>query len=38
MSGEMKLEEARKLQKVFRSKLNKISRGRHKSEEYESAF
>ena len=31
-SGEMKLEEARKLQNVFKSNLNEISRGRYKSD------
>ena len=32
-SGEVKLEEAKKLQNVFKSKLNEISRGWYKSEE-----
>ena len=32
-SGEIKLEEAKKLQNVFKSNLNEISRGRYKSEE-----
>ena len=32
-SGEMKLEEAKKLQNEFKSNLNEISRGRNKSEE-----
>ena len=34
----MKLEEAKKLQNVFKSNLNEISRGRHKSEEKKRAF
>ena len=33
----MKLEEAKKLQNVFKSNLNEISKGRYKSEEQESA-
>ena len=33
----MKLEEAKKLQNVFRSNLNKISRGRYKAKEQKSA-
>ena len=32
-SGEMKLEEAKKLQNVFKRNLNEELRGRHKSEE-----
>ena len=32
-SGEIKLEGAKKLQNIFKSNLNKISRGRNKSEE-----
>ena len=34
----MKLEEAKKLQNVFKSNLNEISKGRYKSEEQESAL
>ena len=34
----MKLEEAKKLQNVFESNLNKISRGRYKSEEQKSVL
>ena len=37
-SGEMKLEEAKKLQNMFKSNLNKISRGRYKSEEQKRAL
>ena len=34
----MKLEEAKKMQNVFKSNLNKISRGGYKSQEQKSAF
>ena len=34
----MRLKEAKKLQKVFKSNLNEISRGRYKSEEHKSAL
>ena len=34
----MKLEEAKKLQNVFKSNLNKISKGRYKSKEQKRAF
>ena len=34
----MKLEEAKKLQNVFKSNLNEISKGRYKSEEEKSAL
>ena len=34
----MKLEEAKKLHNVFKSSLNKISKGRYKSEKQESAL
>ena len=34
----MKLEEAKKLHNVFKSNLNKISKGRYKSEKQESAL
>ena len=34
----MKLEEAEKLKNVFKSNLNKISKGRYKSEEQKSAL
>ena len=34
----MKLEEAKKLQNVFKSNLNEISRGRFKSKEQESVL
>ena len=34
----MKLEEAKKLQNVYKSNLNEISRGRHKSKEQKSAL
>ena len=34
----MKLEEAKKLQNIFKSNLNKISRGRFKSKEQKSAL
>ena len=34
----MKLEEAKRLQHVFKSNLNKILRGRYKSEEQKSAL
>ena len=34
----MKLEEAKKLQNVFKSNLNEISKGRYKSEEQHSAL
>ena len=34
----MKLEEAKKLQNVFKSNLNEISSGRYKSEEQKSAL
>ena len=37
-SGEIKLEEAKKLQGVFKSNLNEISRARNKSEEEKSAI
>ena len=37
-SGEMKLEETKKLQNVFKSNLNEISKGRYKSEEQHSAL
>ena len=37
-SGEMKLEEAKKLQNVFESNLNEMSRRRYKSEEQKSAL
>ena len=37
-SGEMKLEEARKLQDKFKSNLNGISRGRNKSKEQKNAL
>ena len=37
-SGEIKLEEAKKLQGVFKSNLNEISRARNKSEEQKSAI
>ena len=37
-SGEMKLEEARKLQNKFKSNLNGISRGRNKSKEQKNAL
>ena len=37
-SGEMKLAEAKKLQNVFKSNLNEISKGRYKSEVQESAL
>ena len=37
-SDEMKLEEAKKMQNVFKSNLNKISRGEYKSQEQKSAF
>ena len=37
-SGEMNLENANKLQNVFKSNLNKISRGRHKSKEQKRAL
>ena len=37
-SGEMKLEEAKKLQNVFKSNLNEIPRGRNKSEEQKMAL
>ena len=36
-SGEMTLEQAKKLQKVLLSNLNKISKGKFKSEEQQSA-
>ena len=32
ISGEMKLQEAKKLQNVFKSNLNEISKGRYRSE------
>ena len=35
-SGDMKLEEAKKYQKVFKSNLQEIVRGRYKSKEQES--
>ena len=34
----MKLEEAKKLQNVFKSNLNEISSGRYKSEEHKTAL
>ena len=34
----MKVEEAKKLKNIFKSNLHKISKGRHKSEEQESAL
>ena len=34
----MKLEEAKKLQNVFKSNLNKISKGRYKSKEQKNTF
>ena len=37
-SGEMKLEEAKKLQNMFKTNMNEISKGRYKSEEQESAL
>ena len=37
-SGETKQEEAKQLQNAFKSNLNKISSGRYKSEEQESAL
>ena len=37
-SGEMKLEEAKKLQNLFKSSLNEISRRRNKSKEQKSAL
>ena len=37
-SGEMKLEETKKLQNVFKSNLNEISKGRYKSEEQHGAL
>ena len=37
-SGEMKLEGSKKLQDVFKSNLNEISRVRHKSKEQKSAL
>ena len=37
-SGETKLEEAKKLQNVFKSDLNEILRGRYKTEEQKSAL
>ena len=37
-SAEVKLEEAKKLQNVFKSNLNEISRGRNKPEEQKSAL
>ena len=37
-SGDMKLEEAKKMQNVFKSNLNEISKGRYKSEEQKSAL
>ena len=37
-SGKMKLEEAKKLQNVFKSNLNEISKGRFKPEEQQSAL
>ena len=37
-SGEMKLEEAKRLQEVFKSNLNEISKGRSTSEEQQSAL
>ena len=37
-SGEMRLEEAKKLQNVFKSNLNKILRGRYKSGEEKSVL
>ena len=37
-SGDLKLEEAKKLQNVFKSNLNEISKGRYKSEEQKIAF
>ena len=37
-SGEMKLEEAKKLQNVFKSNLNKISKGRYKKKKKKSAL
>ena len=36
-SGEMKLEEAKKLQNIFKSNLNEISKGNFKSKERKSA-
>ena len=37
-SGEVKLEEAKRLQEVFKSNLNETSKGRSKSEEQQSAL
>ena len=37
-SGEMKLEDAKELQNIFKSNLNKISKGRIKSKEQKSAL
>ena len=37
-SGDLKLEEAKKLQNVFKSNLNEISKGRYKSEEQKIAL
>ena len=37
-SGEMKLEDAKELQNIFKRNLNKISRGRFKSKEQKSAL
>ena len=37
-SGEMKLEEVKKLQNMFKTNMNKISKERYKSEEQERAL